>query len=395
MKKLLIILGIIIIPFYEIFLKALPFVVSVAPDARCTKEIIAMVFALSIGLLAVFRGEIKPFRNKWLLLIPVYLLFNLIMAPHSDLFINNVEVGDFYFWQPFAEVLCFGLMIIAISSMEIQFDEVFRVMVICSTVMAGYVVLQGLGLDQFWYVKQGQQFETVRGRVLGGNMGQPTLVASWMVMMVPLAIYIKKYWMAGLIVVACLMTKGAMVAMALGLIFIMIIVYLSQGYGKFIIAWLVSLALLALFVVAVNPKIRNQAISRMDGRYEVWTNMVKDIRNGQIEDGHKYPITGIGFGRFPFIFPDKHKLQFMQAHNDTLEFIYNCGLIGGFLLLAGIFVMIKGIEITPLSFSVIMSFVAVFFCSLGSFPFQLGAHQFYSAILVGILNGEDFKRRVA
>ena len=119
LQRLLIILGLVFIPFYEIFLHLLPFVHSTAPDSRCTKEIIALVFALSIGLLAVFQGSIKPFRNKFLLAIPVFLLFNLIMAPHVPLVVNNVDSGDFYFWRPFVQVLCFTLMIAAEASLDI------------------------------------------------------------------------------------------------------------------------------------------------------------------------------------------------------------------------------------------------------------------------------------
>src|SRR4051812_41968967 len=121
LQRLLVVLGLVIIPFYEIILRALPMVHSTAADSRISKQILAMVFSLSIGLLAVFQGTLKPFQNKFLLFIPVYLLFNIIIAPHSDLGINNVESGDFYFWKPFAQVLCFTFMIIAIASMEIDF----------------------------------------------------------------------------------------------------------------------------------------------------------------------------------------------------------------------------------------------------------------------------------
>ena len=372
----------------------MPFTVSTSPDSRCTKEILAMVFALSIGLLAVFYGQIKPFKNKWFLLIPIYLLFNLSMAPHFDLFINNVESGNFYFWKPFAQVICFLLMIIAISSSEINIEKILNVMVICGTVMAGYVVMQKLGLDQFWVARQGQQFEGVHGRVLGGNLGQPTLVASWMVMMVPIAFHLKRFWMAWLIVAACLLTQGAMVIISLLSILTIAIFYFNPQLRKSIVGIFAILLISVSALLYFNSSFRSKIDERMDGRSTVWTNIIKDIRHGQIDGLHKYPITGVGLGRFAFIFPDKNKSPFHEAHNDTLEFIYDCGIAGAFLLFAGLLFMARNIPVNGLSFSVGLSFIAIFICSLGCFPFQLGAHQFYASVLVGLLHNDLIKQGV-
>ncbi len=393
MKRLLIILGLIIIPFYEIILRFLPFVGCNATDSRMTKEILAMIFALSIGLLAVFNGEVKPFKNKWLLMIPIYLLFNLFMAPHFDMFVNNVESGDFYFWKPFSEVLCFSLMIFAVSSMKIDFNEIIKVMVICGVVMAGYVILQKIGLDQFFIPREGEQFIKVHGRVMGGNLGQPTIVASWMIMMVPLAFYLRKFWMAYFIIGACLLTQGAMVAIALGTILLITMFHFYKELRKFIIISLI--VLFSLFSLCMgNNSIRHKVIERMDGRYEVWKATLKDIHNGPIDNIHKYPLTGLGLGRFSYVFPSKNNSIFMQVHNEPLEFLYDCGLIGIFLLFYGLFIMLSNIHLIPISFSILLSFIAILFCSLGTFTFQLGAHQFYSALLIGMLNNDSIIGRI-
>lgn len=381
MQKLLIILGLVIIPFYEIFLKTLPFAINIAPDTRAPKEIVALVFALSIGLLAVFHGNLKPFRNKWILIIPVYLLFNLIMSPHVDMFINNVESGDFYFWKPFAEVLIFTLMIVALSSIEVDFNEIIKVMVICGAVMAGYVILQKFGLDQFWVQREGLQFLQVRGRALGGNLGQSTIVASFIVMLIPLAFYIRRYWMCLTMIIGVILTGSAMALMALGLI-------ISAYAVRFNKVLIVPIILILVFCGLFISKNKSYAIARMDGRSSVWMETMKDIHDGAIEGAHNFSITGVGFGRFPFIFPNKHQSNFMQTHNDPLQFMYDCGIAGEYLLLAAIFFMVymACINISPLVFSILISFIAIFFCSIGSFPFQLGAHQFYSATLVGLLH---------
>lgn len=396
MNRLLVILGLVIVPFYEIILKALPFVKSVAPDTRAPKAIIALVFALSIGLLAVFQG-IKPFRNKWLLIIPVYLLFNLIMAPHVDMFINNVESGDFYFWKPFTEVLIFTLMVVAVASMDIKFDTVLLAMVVCGTFMAGYVVLQKLGFDQFWIIKPPPQWVAQwPDSNIGGNLGQSTIVASFIVMLIPLAIYLRRFWMAAVMIIGTLITRSDMALLAIGFMGILTLAY----FKKFLIAALIlSMTVLPIAIGLIcfkDSKFSTMIVNKASGRFEVWKNVYTDIRDGAIEGMKQdFSITGVGFGRFPFIFPDRHQSEFQQAHNDILEFTYNCGIVGLWLLLAGLFVMAFNIlcNLTPFSFAILLSFLTILFCSLGSFPFQLGAHQFYSATLLGLLHNDSIIRR--
>ncbi len=392
LQRLLIILGLVIVPFYELFLKALPFVRNMSPDSRAPKEFIALAFALSIGLLAVFQGTLKPFRNKYLLIIPLYLVFNLFMAPHADLFINKVEIGDFYFWKPFSEVLCFTLMIIAVASIDIDLKDILRVMVVCGTIMSIYVILQKLGFDQFWVVKDHPDWTPlIKGAELGGNLGQKTIVASFIVMIIPLSMYLKKYWMTVVMVIACLLTKGLMVISALVLMTIITIFYFYGELRNIIIMLLLISGVLILFYKPMQEKI----IEKMDGRYAVWEKTIHDIHHGQIKDGINYSITGIGLGRFPFVFPLKNKSEFQQTHNDILEFIYDCGIAGGFLLLGGIYLTISGalINLSPLCFSILLSFIAIIFYSLGSFPFQLAVHQFYSAVLIGLLHNDRIIRR--
>lgn len=386
LQRLLVIYGLIIIPFYEIFLRALPFVRSVAPDSRAPKEIIALVFALSIGLLAVFQGTLKPFRNRFFIIIPIFLLFNLIIAPHVDLFINNVESGDFYFWKPFSEVLCFALMIFAVSSMKIDFNEIINVMVICGAVMAGYMILQKFELDQFWIAKTAQNFTAVRSHNIGGNLGQPTLAASFIVMMIPLAFYLEKYFLAILITIGVLITGSAMSIFS---ILAMVLAWVVR-LEKFMIIPIGLVLIIGICIIKESPTIQSKIIERMDGRWPIWKETCDDIKHGAISGQQmNFSMTGVGFGRFSYLFPDKHKnTYFQQAHNDLLEITYDCGIVILFLILAGIYSMAIGNIFYDKNFFVFLSFLGILISSLGSFPFQLGAHQFYAAILVGFLHNE-------
>lgn len=387
-QRLLVILGLIAIPFYELIFKVFPYVKVMAPDTRAPKELVAIWFALAIGLLAVFQGKIKPFSNKYLLVIPLYLLFNLWMAPQVDLFINNVNCGDLYFWKPFVQVLCFSLMIIAIASSDDDFTPVLKIMTWCGVVMAGYVVMQKLGFDQFWVIK-----EPPKGMVqwpdsqIGGNLGQCTIVASFIAMLIPLAVYLKKYWMVAVLAIGVICSGSDMAMLA------MIVMMLSYGLRKFCFSKTLGVLLIILIIIASSlaylrsDSVRNFSEKHSSGRITVWKDIISDIRDGNIEGVKQdFSTTGVGFGRFAFIFPDKHKSLFVQAHNDFLEFTYNCGFVGLLLLLAGLMFVFKNITPSDCNFAILLSFISILFMSLGSFPFQLGAHQFYAAILVGLLH---------
>lgn len=396
LNKLLIILGLVLVPFYELIFRCFPFVAVMAPDTRQPKTLIALGIALSIGLLAVYQGNIKPFRNKFLLIIPVYLLFNLFMSPHVDLFLNNVQSGDLFFWKPFSEVLIFSLMIIAIASTE-DFDGILKVMVICGAVMAGYVVLQKLGFDQFWLQKEGEQFISVTGRNLGGNLGQSTVVASFIAMIIPIAFYCEKYWMAGLMIISEIVLSSDMSMIALIFTGLIYLTYKNNNLLIPILSVLIILFISGIIFYNFNIKFHNNISERFNGRIGDWKNIFTDIRDGAI-DGSKqdFSATGVGFGRFAFIFPDRHKSNFQQAHNDLLEFTYNCGLIGLGLLLIGLFYLLSTtmMNITPMSLAILLSFSTILLISLGSFPFQLASQQFYSAVLLGLLNNKKITEAV-
>lgn len=395
LQRLLVVLGLVCVPFYEIFLKALPYVRSVAPDTRAPKEIIALVFALSIGLLAVFEGSLKPFRNKWLLAIPVYLLFNLIMAPHVDLYMNGVESGDFYFWKPFAKVLCFTFMIVAVASFEFRIEPILKTMAICGAVMAGYVILQKFGFDQFWIVKPPAQWVGMApDGEIGGNLGQATVVASFLAMIVPIAFYLKKYWMVVLILTAIFFTKSDMAFGAVAFILLICVV------RKIPLKFYIPLIFIASFMVTLavqSPKIQKFFVDHSSGRVTVWQNAIQDIRDGAFNGAKQdFSITGLGLGRFAYLFPDKHKSIFQQAHNEFLEFTYNCGFAGVALLIGGVFYLVANASygMSAMCFSVLLGFLAFLFLSLGSFPAQLGAHQFYAAVFAGLLSNRSIIGRV-
>ena len=396
LQRLLVIIGLIAIPFYELFFKVFPFVRVIAPDTREPKELIALTFALAIGLLAVFQGTLKPFRNKYFLILVVFLLLNLFMSPQADLFINNVQVGDMFFWKPFAKVLCFALLMFAVASMDIDFNDILKTMAYCSFAMSIYVILQRLGFDQFWIQREGEQYLWVSGRAFGGNLGQPTLAASFIATIIPIAFYLRKYIFGIVMFTAVVLTKSEMALIALAIVFVFYIAK-SQRLLFPIIIFFILFFVIGCSLFSTNYKVRSFINDHSSGRTSVWRETFNDIKDGAISDGKQdFSFTGVGFGRFAFIFPDKHKSNFQQTHNDILEFTYNCGLIGSGILIVGLFFMVKSAWYCndSLPIAILLSFLTILIISFGSFPFQLGAHQFYSAVLIGLLHNNSIIRRM-
>lgn len=393
LQKLLIILALVMIPFYEIIIRIFPFAIAHVPETREPKLLLAMFFSLTIGLLAIFEGKILKFDNKWLLILTSYLMISFFMSPKVELFLNGIDSSDFWFWKAFCNVICMLLLVITIASSFDKFDYALKIMVYVAVIMSIYVILQRIGFDQFYIQKSINELGSVTRPEVGGTLGNSTLVASFLVFIIPISIYLKKYISSFILFVSVLITESDM---ALAACFIMIILYLF--YFKFISK---SFTLLIFFILTIVfcynylnvEKFRHFIDDKSNGRISVWKDVIKDIKNGIINK-QDFSITGLGLGRFPYVFPEQHNSIFRQAHNDFLEFIYNTGFIGLGLLVLSMWQIISVFskESSFLIASLAISFIVFIITALGSFSFQLGAHQFYIALIVGLLSNNYLRR---
>lgn len=388
LQKQLVILGLIVVPFYDFFLRLLPYVRTVAPDSRATKEILAVGFALASGLLAVFVG-MKPFNNKWLLAALGFILLSFTMSPHAPMVINGVDSGDFFFWKPFAITLCFAFLVIAAASLDCDFEVILEVMVWSGFGMALYVIAQWFGLDQFWVESPKVKDLGITSPLLAGTMGQSTVVASFLAMIVPLAAYRRHFAPAGVIVLAVILTKSAMAMLALGVILIAASFMSNYVRKPYLCIMLTIICVTFGLICHKNAGFGQRVQEQFNGRTVVWGQTISDIKNGAIEGSPQdFSFSGMGIGRFTVLFPQRHASTFQQAHNDYLEFVYNCGLVGLGLLLMGIWRMFTVYRMNNRRRAVSLACIAMLFCALGSFPLQLGAHQYYLAVLAGLLHNE-------
>ncbi len=93
-------------------------------DIRAVKMAMALVFALALGMTELYRHGLKPFKNKWLLLLIVYIPISIILAPSPSIFLIGINVSSFWAWEPFLQIITFFLMVQAIASHEFKDEEV-------------------------------------------------------------------------------------------------------------------------------------------------------------------------------------------------------------------------------------------------------------------------------
>ena len=164
LAKILISIGIILIPFYEVLFRIFPYVYVNSGDTRVHKSICAVWVALIIGLCSIYSGEIKAFKNKWVLFLVGYLLLNFHLGFRPEFQMNRVSSGAFWVWKPFFFSLCYFLMLVSVASIEfkeIDVKRIMKTMSTCGIVMAAYIVLQKFGITQFFITKAAQSFTGV------------------------------------------------------------------------------------------------------------------------------------------------------------------------------------------------------------------------------------------
>lgn len=410
----LIITGLVLLPFYELIFRVFPYVNVITPSTREPKEFMAVTIALAIGLLSIHKGKIKSFGNKWLLLLVGFHLLSIRLALKPPLVVNDIEIGNFWVWKATFLVLCYFLMIVAVASMELnrsKIEHILKVVTWCGFIMAVYVILQRFGLDQFYKVKAIEEIGSVTRPEIFGTLGQSTLVASFIAMLVPVSLYFRRKTMLVTMIVAIFITQSEM---AIGAMLVSIaLFFVLCKPRRMIIVFLIVLALGSIYSLEYKKgRLWTREVINDNARFANWEKIINDWKGSPIhvENGDTFPFTGVGPGSLTFIYhahnqPNAESIRrgdpgimFMQAHNEYLEILYNLGKGGLILFLLSIFYMVtRAVKAIlrnadyhkPMIASILCSFVCFALCALGSFVFQLGAHQYYGILFVGLLHNQS------
>lgn len=407
MNILLLKVGLILIPFYEIIFRIFPYVNTTAFNTRDTKSSMSLWLALIIGLYAVFSEQIKKCHNIWLYLLVIYIPISINLAPKISIMINGLDATNYWVWKPFLMIIGYFLLFLAVQSMDIKYDckNIISIMVGCGGIMAVYAIFQAYGFDQFFDVKSGVYYDQVTQRQVAGTLGQPTIVSAFIAMLVPLALYRKNFVIALIMIAAVIVAKSSF---SIGALFCSLCLYLILSFkntGILIVCAIVSFMVICASITAkLDPIAFNSyknTVFESNGRFEVWKNMVEFMKNKDVEGSPKgtAPFTGSGPGSFGPLVSVFTGTKFKQAHNEYLEFMCTFGIIGFLLFIMAIGRMLKFAFLQYLSSEddgLNAALIACFFCialnAIGSFCWQVSPHNFYTVVIAGLLHNKFILR---
>ena len=377
MKRFLLSLGLIVTPFITIR----------GMNTRDPKMIAAIAIAMALGLLGIFNGT-KPFKNKWVLAFVGFLLVNIFLCPKPAI------VGAFWAWESLSKILIFLLMFLSVSSMNLDLKNkknIINIMVWVGIAMSAYCILQSFGIDQFFADAATQARLHTPSYKICGTLGHPTLVSAFIAMIIPLSFYLKKYWASALMLVAVIITKSDIAA---GALVLSLIFYIGLRNKKTAIITAILTTILASALTFAYVTTPFKAYIKDSGRFAMWADVFKSTNKPAINGlKQKYPITGIGIGSFGKIYHTKDKNNtWYQAHNEYLETYYNTGVIGFILFMLGWMTFFKRRNIFSNQYNkyLLTSFFCISVCAAGTFPWQLGAHAYYTITILGLLTQGEY-----
>ncbi|MBU2051422.1 MAG: O-antigen ligase family protein [Gammaproteobacteria bacterium] len=383
MIKILLVIGLALIPF------------AMWPglDSREPKLAMALVFALALSLTGLYQGVLKPVRNKWLLFLMGFFLINIWLCPKPIIPYAGTIIGAFWVWEPFCYALIFFLMYVTLSSLIYNAKEkeiLFNIMAWVGLIMSIYVFLQFFGIDQFYSITGKHEAMRTPCGFVGGTLGHPTVVSSFIGMIIPIALFLKKYWFASIMILAVLATKSnvAIGAMIASLVFL----YALKDQKTAVLVAITSFIFILLAISAYIYIPQFRPFIGDSGRFGVWQNILKDV-NSPIAEGAKqrYPYTGLGIGSFKYIFHVKHSgviIPFFQAHNEYLEILFTMGIAGLGLFVMSLWTALVG-KITRERKFLLTSFACIAIAAGGTFVWHLGAHIYYSIVILALLSTKE------
>lgn len=380
MDKILINLGLAIIPFF----------IWVGFDTRQPKMLLALIISLAISLLVLYKDGFKRYANIWLLLLIGYIPLSFALAPDMTFDMYGIKSGCLWYWKAYMFIVLFFMAHIAVSNIKFvkaDVDRILKIMCWAGFIMAIYSVFQKLGFEQFFSNREGVN------AIMTGTLGNVNILSAFLIMIIPIALYLREYFKAGLMLIVVLLGSSQVAIGALIISFMFLLGLKSKRMAILTIYALFCCSLILGIGYFKSPIIKG--FINDSGRFQSWKQLVKDVKNpiAYADIKKSFAFTGYGIGSFRYLFHNNHEPyngeHFFEAHNEYLEFMYNTGLIGILLLCMGIWTFLKAcFPLNGLKRCLLSSLVCSLVCAGGMYVWQLGPTIFYTIIITGLLNNE-------
>ena len=386
-------------------LAVVPFVFGV--DTRGPKECLASLFAMAIVLTALHKTGIRPIKDMAILSIMIILLLSIWLCPPFTASFFGTDYGSFWNWKPMLMATLYFMLFCAVASAEDAkglFLKASRVIVTVGCIQSVYASVQWFGMDQFFNAKPAyfmgiaKPENLINGSVTNpgvvGTFGQPTILASFLIMCLAFS---NRWWQYAIIGIGLIATGSDM-----GIVGGLLVIAMKLIHSALAKPALMLITIVLFFCLFIGLIFGTKQIySHSNGRIDEWKSAITDFNNSPLPESDvpqlsvkRYNLTGFGLGSYEVLRHGYKGIKWQQAHNEFVEMLYSNGIIGLVALIALIcsvmswffgFGICKNIDLhyAPTLFAAICGAI---FCSTMTFNFHslLGAHCLYIVIIVGL-----------
>jgi len=359
---------------------------------RYPKEVLSLL-AMSGIIVACCTKGLKPLKNKWLMWIFALGVFNTLIlnryllpfvSQGNDKFLMTRDgIGTLSTYMAYKELLYLLIAIMtiwSISSVVLNVKNIVNALNVILGILIAYGFIQIIGFDQFNMVISGVTWHSLVQRIVG-TLGNPSLFGIYLAMLVPFAVYTKRYWLAicGTIMTCCTLSATGIIGLCVaGLVML----YYSVAKSRL---WVI---LASFFGVILFFILQNTSFMSFEGRYDQWYQTWLII--------HAKPLTGYGLGTFEYYYMTPRMINMFvdvwrEAHNEFLQAWFCLGLGGLALLILAVrkFIIEFLRNISPLKITTFASLSVVILAMLTSFPLRVAPISYLTVILLGILLNEE------
>ena len=388
---------------------------------RFPKEVLSILGFVSIIGIGVSSYSLKPFKSKILLfwgwcfltlsfssyLFPVYLSKVVVQMP-----------ANFFAWKEllYSTLAIFTIYVISSASTNqerfynfgflkfhlnerLSFRLVSKAITIIVFLVSIYAIIQAIGFDEVFrtcdyntgLVAQNpltgaaNQTGNIMRRVVG-TLGNPSLLAIWLSICLPLCLYQRTVfgYITSTIALIVLVITGSCMAI-LGTT-ISVGIYLFFNHKKILLSLLaIFLPIFLLLSFSSNFKYRFKHFINPTGRVAVHKEAWKILA--------EKPMTGLGLGTFEYLIGNNPNVverlnneNWKELHDEYGQVWFTTGLIGLSLFMIFITSTIRKFlkNITEESIALFSSLAAFLVMSVGYFTLRVAPISFYGVILTGL-----------